>query len=108
MKIGSFLSDTIYTRSQLRAELQQHAGVRGVAAWEASAAADDEEHIYALFRTCHDTRYGVQGWDGDKLMDLIEAFETDARNTLVTNLGRTSPYPRILPLRDLLKARLPC
>jgi predicted component of viral defense system (DUF524 family) len=98
----------IYTRSQLRAELQQHAGVRGVSAWEASAGTDDEEHIYALFRTRRDPRYGAQDWGGDKLMDLIEAFETDARNTLVTNLGRTSPYPRILPLRDLLKARLPC
>jgi hypothetical protein len=39
-------------------------------------------------------------------MELVEAFETDARNKLVENVGRTSPYPRILPLRDLLKARL--
>ncbi len=39
-------------------------------------------------------------------MDLIEIFECDARNTPVTNLGQTSPYPRILSLRELLKARL--
>jgi len=38
-------------------------------------------------------------------MKLIEAFETDARNRLVENIGRTSAHPRILPLRDLLKAR---
>lgn len=96
----------VYTRSQLRAELQQHAGPRGIAAWEASAAPDDEDHIYALFRTKRDPDYRSQTWDGGKLMDLIEAFETDTRNTLVTNLGRTSPYPRILSLRDLLKTRI--
>jgi predicted component of viral defense system (DUF524 family) len=96
----------VYTRSQLRSELRQHAGVQGVAAWEASARADDDEHIYALFRTRRDPDYGAQFWDGSKLMELIEAFETDARNRLVRNLGRTSPYPRILPLRDLLKTRV--
>jgi hypothetical protein len=95
----------VYTRAQLRAELQQRAGARGVAAWEASAAADDEERIYALFRTRRDPVYDAQEWDGDQIMDLIEAFESDARNTLITNLGRTSAYPRILPLRDLLKTR---
>jgi hypothetical protein len=99
----------VYTRAQLRAELQQHAGVRGIAAWEASAAGDDEAHIYALFRTRRDPVYAAQEWDGDQIMDLIEAFESDARNTLVTNLGRTSAYPRILPLRALLKtARSNC
>lgn len=96
----------VYTRSQLRLELRQHAGARGIAAWEASAGADDDEYIYALFRTRRDPNYGAQIWDGAKLMDLIEAFESDARNRLVTNLGRTSPYPRILPLRDLLKTRI--
>jgi len=39
-------------------------------------------------------------------MDLIEAFESDARNKPVINLGRISAYPRIVPLRELLKARL--
>ena len=95
----------VFTRSQLRAELQQHAGGGGVAAWAAGAGTDDEENIYALFRTRHDSNYGNQDWNGDKVMELVAAFETDARNTLVANVGRTSPYPRILPLRDLLKAR---
>jgi hypothetical protein len=97
----------VFTRSQLRAELRKGAGARDVAAWEASAGADDEEHIYAVFRTCRDPDYGGQLWDGGKVMDLIENFESDARNKPVTNLGRTSPYPRILSLRELLKARLP-
>ena len=96
----------VYTRSQLRLELKQHMGARGVAAWEASAQANDDNYIYALFRTRLDPDYVDQIWDGSKVMDLIEAFETDARNRLVTNLGRTSAYPRILPLRDLLKTRV--
>jgi predicted component of viral defense system (DUF524 family) len=96
----------VYTRSQLRAELQKGAGVRGIAAWEASARVDDEEHIYAVFRTCLDARYAGQLWNAAMMMDLIETFESDLRNKPVTNLGRTSPYPRIISLRDLLKARL--
>jgi len=39
---------------------------------------------------------------GDILMDLIERFEVDRRNRLVENLGRTSPNPRILPMRSVL------
>ncbi len=95
----------VYTRSQLRLELKQRAGSRGVAAWEASVRADDDEHIYALFHTKPDIAYFDSAWDGGALMDLIEAFESDARNKLVGNLGRTSPYPRVIPLRDLLKVR---
>jgi hypothetical protein len=39
-------------------------------------------------------------------MDLIEQFESDLRNKPVENVGRTSSYPRILPLRDVLQARV--
>ena len=68
----------------------------------------DEESVYIELKVklAAGPDYGAQAWDGTKLMDLIEAFESDARNRLVTNLGRTSPYPRILPLRDLLKTRI--
>ena len=48
----------VFTRSQLRAELRQHAKGKGVAAWEASAGKDDEEHIYALFRTTIESSFG--------------------------------------------------
>lgn len=95
----------VYTRTQLRAELKQ-LGKKGVAAWQEEGGGDDEEKIYALFRTRVDPDYGAQEWDGGRVMDLIEAFETDSRNKLVENVGRTSPYPRVLPLRDLLKTRL--
>lgn len=96
----------VFTRTQLRSELAR-SGAKGVAAWEAAAGADDDEHIYALFKTGPDPAYAGVKWDGGALMGLIEAFESDARNKPVENLGRTSPYPRIIPLRDLLKARAP-
>jgi hypothetical protein len=45
--------------------------------------------------------------EGDEVViSYPEEVETDARNKLVENVGRTSPYPRIFSLRDLLKARL--
>ena len=96
----------VFTRTQLRAELAAHAKGAGVAAWQASAESDDDEHIYALFRTRRDHGYDGQQWDDAKVMELIEDFESDARNKLVENVGRTSPYPRVLPLQELLKALL--
>ena len=42
----------------------------------------------------------------NKDLSVIEQFESDVRNELVENVGRTSPYPRVLPLKELLKARL--
>jgi hypothetical protein len=93
----------VFTRRQLRAELSQHAKGAGVAAWQAGAGADDEEYIYALFRTRRDPAYVSLSWDGNKILDRIEAFEADARNKPVTNVGRASAYPRIIPLQDLLR-----
>jgi predicted component of viral defense system (DUF524 family) len=95
----------VFTRRELRTELQQHARGTGVAAWESDSSDDEEDYIYALFRCQPDLKFSGQTWDEHKVMSLIEAFETDARNTLVENVRRTSPYPRILPLRDLLKSR---
>jgi hypothetical protein len=94
----------VYTCSQLRLELGERAGALGVAAWEAGACQDDEERIYALFRTKPDVAYRGLSWNGSLLMDLIEIFESDRRHKLVFNLGRTSPCPRIISLRDLFKA----
>ncbi len=96
----------IYTRLQLRTELNQHARGKGVAAWQASADKDDEEAIYALFKTSADHAWDEQEWNGEKLMDLIEKFESEATNRRVENVGRESPRPRILSLRDVLKALL--
>ena len=73
----------VFTRSQLRAELVQHVKGKGVAAWEADAGKDDDEHIYALFQTAPDTTWVKEEWRGDKLMEQIEEFESDLRNKLI-------------------------
>ena len=86
--------------------LHRDARDAGVAVWESDVDTDTEDYIYVVFRCRPDFRFAGQIWRADRLMELIEAFETDARNKLVENVGRTSPYPRILPLRDLLRARL--
>jgi hypothetical protein len=62
--------------------------------------------IYAVFEVEEDQAWKFQDWNGAKIMDVIEAYESSVRYRLVSNLGRTSPYPRVLPLRELLKARL--
>lgn len=80
-------------------------GRRGVPSRVASTGTDDEENISALFLTRRDNSYGIQEWDGDRIVNLIEAFETDARNTAVPNVGRTLPYHRLSSLRDRLEAR---
>jgi len=95
----------IYTKSELRAVLERHAKGRGIASWQAAAGADDDEQIYALFKTADNPDTSSQAWDGRLLMDEIKQFESNARNRPVENIGRLSAYPRILPLRDVLKAR---
>ncbi len=95
----------IYTRSQLRDQLRRMGGPQGVAMWESTSGSGDEEYIYALFKTRKDEAYREQDWDGKLLMSLIEFFESDARNRPIVNLGRTSPYPRIISLRELLRTR---
>lgn len=95
----------VYTRGELRDELNARAGAEGVGAWQASAKPGDEDHIYALFKTRPNGNFTDQSWDPEKVNEQIEHYETDSRNRLVTNLGRTSPYPRLLPLRSVLKAR---
>lgn len=95
----------VYTKSELRTVLERHAKGRGVASWQAGAGADDDEQIYALFKTAENPDTSSQQWDSRVLMDEIKRFESDARNRLIENVGRLSAYPRILPLRDVLKAR---
>jgi len=80
----------VYTDTDLR-----KAGYPGAAGGE----------IYAVFEVEGDRTWQGQQWNGDKLMDVIESYESAVRHRLVQNLGRMSPYPRVLPLRDLLKAR---
>jgi hypothetical protein len=95
----------IFTRSQLRDELNAHKVAGEVAPWQPEESPGDEDFIYALFRTKQDSAFNGQAWDDKKVMLLIEMFESDLRNKPVENVGRASPYPRLLPLQDLLKAR---
>ncbi len=96
----------VYNRNQLRSELAAHAKGIGVAAWQDFAGRNDDESIYALFKTRADATFAGQNWNADELMKRIERFESDIRQKLVLNVGRMSPYPRILPLQDLLKIRV--
>jgi predicted component of viral defense system (DUF524 family) len=59
--------------------------------------------IYAVFNVQEDPRYEEQAWDGAKMMQILEDFEV-RRGRLWKGLGRRSPDPRVLSLRELLKA----
>ena len=61
--------------------------------------------IYALFEVEVDEEWKKVNWDRKKLIHSIRNFESGIRYRLVKNIGRQSSYPRILPLRELLKAR---
>ncbi len=62
--------------------------------------------IYALFEVAPDVDWASVEWDRKKLIRAIRDFESRMRSKLVKNIGRRSAFPRILPMRDLLKARL--
>jgi predicted component of viral defense system (DUF524 family) len=62
--------------------------------------------IYALFEVDPDPDWAAVEWHRKKLIRAIRDFENRIRHKLVKNIGRCSAFPRILPLSDLLKARL--
>ncbi len=62
--------------------------------------------IYALFEVEPDPEWADVEWHPIRLIRSIRDFESRIRHKLVKNIGRRSAYPRIIPLRDLLKARL--
>jgi hypothetical protein len=63
--------------------------------------------IYALFEVEPDPDWTAVEWHPKRLLRAIRDFESRIRYKLVKNIGRQSAFPRIVPLRDLLKARLP-
>lgn len=81
----------VFTDSELRST-----GYPGLAGGE----------IYALFEVEPDTEWAAVEWDRKKLIRAIRDFESRIRHKLVKNIGRRSAFPRIVPIRDLLKARL--
>jgi hypothetical protein len=60
--------------------------------------------IYAVFEIEADEAYHGREWDGERLQEVIKDFVSRRTYRKVESLGRTSPYPRVLSLRDLLKA----
>jgi hypothetical protein len=66
-------------------------------------ASGNPEDIYAVFHVEIDPTYAAWVWDGDKLIDAIEAYER-RRNPLFAGIGRASPLPRILSLGDVIGA----
>ena len=61
--------------------------------------------IYARFDVEPDTTWSNTEWSPWKLIRSIRNFESRIKYKLVKNIGRASAYPRIMPLRDVLKAR---
>jgi hypothetical protein len=62
--------------------------------------------IYALFEVARDPEWAAVTWDSKRLLRAIRDFESSIRHKQVHNIGRRSAYPRILPLRELLDARI--
>lgn len=60
--------------------------------------------IYAVFEVNEDPAYADREWNGTVLMNVLEKFESRMHHRTAVSLGRTSPYPRVLSLRELLKA----
>jgi hypothetical protein len=94
----------VYTRSQLRRKLSSIRAREVLQAWDRELAGDEEEFLYAVFDTAEDTDWVGRHWRGDIIMDRIQEFESDRRSKPVSNLGRSSPEPRVLPMQELLKA----
>lgn len=60
--------------------------------------------IYAVFEVNEDPGYAGIEWDGSVLMRVLAEFEARMKHKAPAPLGHTSPYPRVLSLRELLKA----
>jgi hypothetical protein len=65
---------------------------------------DPGGEIYAVFEIEEDDAYRGREWDGQRLQEVLKDFVSRRTYRKVDSLGHTSPYPRVLSLRDLLKA----
>ena len=63
--------------------------------------------IYAVFEAAIDESWIGKSWDDKKIVEAIEEFEAQRKNRLGFRLGRTSPKPRFISLKRLLKALNP-
>jgi hypothetical protein len=60
--------------------------------------------IYAVFEVSEDPDYAGFEWSGEVLKDVLAGFEARMRQKAPAPLGYTSAFPRVLSLRELLKA----
>lgn len=50
-----------------------------------------------------DPAFAEREWNGAVLMKVLEEFEARMKQKPAVSLGRMSPYPRVLSLREILK-----
>jgi hypothetical protein len=60
--------------------------------------------IYAVFEVEEDQAYKRQEWDGPELQKVLQEFESRRSYRKSGPLGRTSAFPRVLSLKELLRA----
>lgn len=60
--------------------------------------------IYAVFEVAPDSVFDGRKWDGRKLQAVMTAFESRRKYREVKALGSLSALPRVLSLKELLKA----
>ena len=60
--------------------------------------------IYAIFKVGPDKVFGGQKWDGRKLQEVMTEFESRRKYREVRALGSLSAIPRVISLKELLKA----
>lgn len=60
--------------------------------------------IYAVFEVEDDEAYRGREWNGRILQDVIKNFEAKRSYRKPESLGHASAYPRVVSLRELLKA----
>jgi hypothetical protein len=60
--------------------------------------------VYAVFEVEKDQAYKDQEWDGAELQKVLKEFESRRTYRKLASLGHNSAVPRVLSLRELLKA----
>jgi predicted component of viral defense system (DUF524 family) len=60
--------------------------------------------IYAIFEVESDPTFDAQRWDGMKLQEVMKAFESRRKYRQIEFLGRSSAIPRVISLKELLRA----
>jgi hypothetical protein len=60
--------------------------------------------IYGVFEVERDSAYAEQEWDGPILQKVLKDYESRRTYRQIESLGRTSAFPRVISLKELLRA----